>query len=88
MSLGSQGTRQGRSEGRTKVQLQLRMCQAPWTSNRPQGSAYDKGLCTEEPRDRETVTRSSEVEAGTERPLPTITYPLGGYTTKQHITVA
>ncbi len=63
-----------RSEGRTKVQLQPGMCQAPWTSNRPQGSAYDKGSCTEEPRDRETITRGSEVEARAERPLPTITY--------------
>lgn len=59
-------------------EFKLCMCQAPWTSNRPQGSAYDKGSCTEEPRDRETVTRGFEVEAGAERPLPTITYSLGG----------
>ncbi len=71
---GSYGTRQGRSEGRTKVQLQPGIYQAPWTGNRPQGSAYVKGSCTEEPRDRETITRGSELAAGVERPLPTITY--------------
>jgi hypothetical protein len=42
-------------------------------SNRSQWSAYDRGSCTEEPRDRETVTRGSEVAVGVERPLPTIT---------------
>jgi len=42
-------------------------------SNRSQWSAYDRGSCTEEPCEIERLTHGSEVAAGVERPLPTIT---------------
>jgi hypothetical protein len=51
------------------------MCQAPGVSNRLQWSAYDKGSCTEEPGEVESLTPGSEAGVGVERPLPTVTEP-------------
>jgi len=49
------------------------MCQALWVSNRPQWSAYDRGSCTEEPDEIESLMSGSEAEVGEGIPLPTVT---------------
>jgi hypothetical protein len=42
------------------VQFKGRTCQASWVSNRPQGSACDKGSCGKEPDECESLTSGSE----------------------------
>jgi hypothetical protein len=49
------------------------MCQAPRVSNRPQWSACDKGSCTEEPDEVESLTSGSEPGVKEGIPLPTVT---------------
>jgi hypothetical protein len=51
------------------------MCQAPRVSNRPQWSACDKGSCTEEPDEVESLTSGSEPGVKEGIPLPTVTNP-------------
>ncbi len=49
------------------------MCQAPGVSNRFQRSACDKGSCTEEPDEVESLTSGSEPGVKEGIPLPTVT---------------
>jgi hypothetical protein len=44
-----------------KCRLRLYKYQALWASNRSQRGTFDNGSCTEEPRDRETITRGSDM---------------------------